>query len=519
MPTKYEKLLLTLLVLFVFVTWTVTMRYPATSIDISSFTRRNFVADEKEQLKQKEVRESIEDRKASGITSGTVAGTTNPTQDDQRQKVHINNETYSLMVPQTNEAQVENHPNTQEKDERLEKQIKPTKERRKNKHTKLNIKRKKKITNFIPPIGAGILRKPLDRRCCMIWFSENPGHALTEIPFQLARCGPVVSIDYFPFPHIDQIEPLIDLFQKTNTTTQECFDYYNYYPEEHPTTDFAFAFASMAIAYNLTYNAYEVGRNLRDAQNRILSSCGLSSPMYDHVIPDDIENIEDGRKYELVSNRIPSTSIIILVRSGRRVLRNAEQILPICQQLNVSCKIIQMEEFWNQPETKDLCYILRTFENALIISMQGAELIYPLYLGSRQLLITFKEKKVSASDTRHYGKANSQNGEVEVLPNFVDVKNPYNGGLDSFFPDFALHLGSEITIVHGKMLNPHDDENPHKALEIKSSSQCIPRRKNYKAFVNGIKNYCLDMEVDLNEVESLLKQRIFDGSLLQLPKQ
>ncbi len=499
MPTKHEKLLLTLTFMFVVLSWTVTVNYPSSSVDLSSIHR---------------------EATTSTIVAPSEEKSGSPLIND---KVSINSDfdTNSTSLELHNNNDKEEHEQllakTKDHDE------KPMNERggRKRKKKKLLFfNGKEKVTNFIPPTGTGVLTRPLDRRCCMIWLSENAGHALTEVPFQLARCsGPVVSIDYSPFAHFNQIVPFVDLFRKTNTTTQECFDYYNYYPEQHPTKDFAFAFATMALAHNLTYDAYEVGRNLRVAQKKILSSCGLKSPVYDHEIPNNAKGMNnlDGRKYESVSNRNPSKSIIILVRKGRRVLRNAQEILPICQELHVSCKIIYMEKYWNQPETNDLCYILKTFEDALIISMQGAELVYPLYLGSRQLLISFRDKQISASDVRHYGKANPEEREVEILPNLVEAKNTYNGGLDSFFPDFALHLGSELTIVHGKMLNPYDDEkNMNKADEIKNSSNCIPKRKGYKGYIDGIKNYCLDMEVDLDEVKSVLQQQIADGSLLQV---
>ena len=355
--------------------------------------------------------------------------------------------------------------------------------------------------------------------CCNILLSHNVGHALTEIPFQLARCtGQYVYIPYYPdrsFLH--QIHYFINLFEMMNVTQGECFEYYTQHPDKHPKYDFIHAYAQTAFAKNTTYpDAYEVGRNLRRAQKLLLSSCGIPPPTFYHDIPENAHLLQNddinGRSYEHVSNRNPSRSIVVLVRRGNRILKNFHEITPICNELNVKCEIINLDKYWSKTETKDFCFVLKTFQDKLVIAMQGAEIIYPLYVGTRQLLVTFKKEK---TDRRHYGKPKIEIGEEEFVPNLVLEKR--NGGLDPFFPEFGLHFGSEITILHGTLVNPYEDEDPNRVAAIRASSHtCTPKRFFADRIVPDIKEFCLDMTVDVDELRSMLQERIVGGELLQV---
>jgi len=354
----------------------------------------------------------------------------------------------------------------------------------------------------------------VSRRCCMIWYDDNAAHVLTTAAFQVSRCGPVVVLDNYdehPTHHHHHFKNILKAMNKKVMTKFDCYLYYEAYPEKHPKDDYAFAYGLMskqiaAGTDNPKYDALEVGRQLRKVQKAILSQCGLEGPHFAENINNDDEDLVNPLRFGEVSWRAQATSVNIIVRNSTRIMTNYKDLLPICEELKLKCNVIDLEKLWSKPEANDLCYILKQFQNSLVISTQGAETIYPKYLGLRQVLLSDSLDKIT--DIRHYGTANVAQNETQVNTNLFQVEKEDYGGLDPFYVEFALHFGSELTIVHGK---PQTEMSEQKRDEIMKSVHCI-MNKDGKEVVP----YCLDIEIDLSHVKSILKSFINDGSLTQI---
>ena len=364
--------------------------------------------------------------------------------------------------------------------------------------------------NIVTPKQTEI--KNVNTSCCNIRVDRNAGHALTDVPFHLSRCGPAVHIpqESTKRPFYLQIKYLLEIFNKT-TTREECLEYYEQFPEQHP-KEHEFSYGTMARGFRSDYDAYEVGRELRKAQKLLLSSCGLKPPIFKHTINKGENNLADGRAFEEVE-RAPAKRVIIVVRS-MRILMNAEEIMIMCTNLKINCEIIDMDEYWSKKETSDLCYVLKTFENSVVIAMPGAEIVYPLLLGGRQILVspTKKERARSDSGLMHYGTA--QNGEIQLYTNLV-WSPP--GMIDPYFPEFTLHFGGEVNGVHGEIYDPRDSATPNKMEMIQKHVQCVAKEGlEAETLLEGtnIKLFCLDMDADVGETNAILEKYISDGHLL-----
>jgi hypothetical protein len=79
----------------------------------------------------------------------------------------------------------------------------------------------------------------------------------------------------------------------------------------------------------------------------------------------------DGDLYEQLSARPPSVSVNILRRDSRQLL-NSNEILKMYLGLGLNFRHIDTHGSFKQPEAKDLCFVLKHFENAVTIGVQGA---------------------------------------------------------------------------------------------------------------------------------------------------
>ena len=241
----------------------------------------------------------------------------------------------------------------------------------------------------------------------------------------------------------------------------------------------------------------------------------MKPPNFKHTINIGENNLVDGRAFEEVETT-PAKRVIIVVRRPMRILMNADELMMMCTNLKVSCEIIYMDEYWSRKETSDLCYVLKTFENSVVIAMQGAEIVYPLLLGVRQILVSPTKNKGqrSGGDLMHYGTA--QTGEIQSYTNLVQSARP-PVVLQDFFTEFALHFGSELNAVSGKVYDPRDSIIPNKMEIISKNTPCVVKEevKKYLAFKDtNIQMYCLDMDADVGETKAILEKYIRDGHLL-----
>ena len=400
--------------------------------------------------------------------------------------------------------------------------------------------------NYLPRRHLQQAKSPNHRYyfCCNgIRMWENPSHMLTEngIDFHKCMSGGVIAL--IRQKKLDEFEEkndsryyqflfLMEQFNITNVDTTTCLDYYDQNPKLHPTDNakwyalhLLFLKFSDPTKYDgyadLTkYDGYETAMKLRDTQRRMLSTCGIDQPMLkelhrpggddDNEYDTDDDKVEEEERdiYETVEERPPSKSVIILVRFTRSIL-NYKEVESLCQSMNISCEVINMEEFFASPKARDMCFILRQFQDKLVIAAQGAELIYPLYLGSRILASTGVKIQgnhdVYLPDIRRVGDESSlREGEVMIGDNLIRTETVH---FSEFFPEFGFHLGAKVIPLRMKHVDPLMKENidPVKKKLLLTKSQCI---KNPK--------FCHDMKVDIDDLKEIFADLIRNGSLLPM---
>ena len=282
--------------------------------------------------------------------------------------------------------------------------------------------------------------------CCNVAYEENAGHLLTENVLDLQRCRPAISFrNSAPLrassSHLVQIA---NILETKLLSRGECVNFYK--KHAHPTSKMR-AYSKF-LGY---YDAIEVRDNLRDAQKKILSYCGIDTPSYKH------DGLDTDNRYTQLLHRPPSTSVVI-VRRGRlanRVLLNSHEILDTCQELDLNCQIIETDTLFLRPESKDLCFVLKKYAHTVTIGMQGAENIYPHYTYGRMLLLktadSLTNKTITVpneTNTCRYGDTMIADDEVQVAKNLIS-RPPYL--LDWFHLEFASHLGNSLKAISGTM--------------------------------------------------------------------
>jgi len=373
------------------------------------------------------------------------------------------------------------------------------------------------IANFSVTMPAALTATIDPPYCCILTKWSNAGHALTENVLDLHRCGPVVSFitnepkkntqpSQFQFLQIEK------MLNKKRVTEQECIDFYRFNPTMHPKGERMAAFSTMSVKVNPNrgnnpnkivgwdYDAVEVAKGLRFVQGKVLSLCGMKIPKYrdfdlgfygsnrssaDDVNPD---------LYEQLIERPPSTSVIIIKRKDRTIL-NFQQILEMCQGLNLSCRMLDTESFFQQSKSRDICTGLKMFKNSVVIGAQGAEIVYPLYTSSRLLLVTnMSENTDVPTRACRFGNHLKQK-EHQITTDLIERLSP-GSGIKMYFREFAAHFGSQQTAITGKI----DQES----LEhVKAILQC----KNDP-------RYCADLNADISQIKSQLETLMRDGKLL-----
>ena len=109
----------------------------------------------------------------------------------------------------------------------------------------------------------------------------------------------------------------------------------------------------------------------------LLSLCCLIPPIFKRTVNIGENNLADGCAFEEVERTPPATRVIIAVCHPVCILMSAEELII----RKVNCKIIYMDEYWSNKETSDLHYVLKTFQNSVVVAMQGAEIVYLCFLG------------------------------------------------------------------------------------------------------------------------------------------
>lgn len=141
----------------------------------------------------------------------------------------------------------------------------------------------------------------------------------------------------------------------------------------------------------LAYDAVEVANGLRRMQGKVLSSCGMDTPTYKKInlgVDNKSESREnDAGLYEQLVDRQPAKSVTIIRRRYDRQLLNTQEILTMCQSLNLVCRIFDSGSIFNTEKARDVCFILKHFKDAVTIGVQGAEIVYPHYTHGRLILV------------------------------------------------------------------------------------------------------------------------------------
>ena len=141
----------------------------------------------------------------------------------------------------------------------------------------------------------------------------------------------------------------------------------------------------------LAYDAVEVANGLRHMQGKVLSSCGMDTPTHKDFnlgVDNKSESREnDADLYEQLVDRQPAKSVTIIRRHHDRQLLNTQEILTMCQGLNLVCHIFDSGSIFDTEKARDVCFILKHFKDAVTIGVQGAEIVYPHYTHGRLILV------------------------------------------------------------------------------------------------------------------------------------
>jgi hypothetical protein len=251
------------------------------------------------------------------------------------------------------------------------------------------------------------------------------------------------------------------------------------------------------MQYNILYTA----RVLREAQQKMLSSCGMDPPNYLNIEQEQVQVVgrDNRNRFEPLVDRPPSQSVIVVERRPMRRLLNAQDILSTCRDLKLECSLFDANEYFspkNQGESDNFCDVLKQFQGIpLVVGVQGAEMFYPIFLALRVFLVTPTYDPNMSTDARRIGNVTGP-GETQAAPNLV------SGGtlqFDRYFPEFGMIFGSDLTPIQSKV-----DIESGKFWRNSTKQQC----KNQN-------NYCADLTANINNVRTNLEQLIKEGKLLQ----
>jgi hypothetical protein len=229
---------------------------------------------------------------------------------------------------------------------------------------------------------------------------------------------------------------------------------------------------------------------LQQFQSNLLSACGISQE----------------------TGSMPSRKVLIVVRHPERILRNALQAVEACGNLGLSCGIFNAS-LLADPSLSDVCSILHHFDgNPLVVGLQGAELVYPLYRSLRLLLIrknckTAQNCKMARPVTERMGKCNVHQNDT-VFPMQDSYWPPlglaasdqcFEGDTDPWYPEMAYYLNARLAFIRGYSIEP-------------TSQECV---KNLGASHQHDEEFqCMDAELNLAEFREALQSFILDGELL-----
>ena len=332
--------------------------------------------------------------------------------------------------------------------------------------------------------------------CCALFNQPNTGHKLTENVLDLHRCRPHARFRNTPpatasDSHLAQIANILGTRMLGK---DECFDYYSRQPKSEPRMK---AYSKIP-APTWIYDAFQVRDALRDAQMKVLTSCNMDAPSFNHV------NITlDNDIHQQLAYRPPSTSVNIIRRGLDRVLLNAQEILDTCKGLDLHCRIIETDDLFQQQEAKDLCYVLKKFAHAVNIGMQGAENIYAHYTSGRMLLVNTRFESWDYSkpiNTYRFGDELSLD-EVQVAKNFI-TKEPTL--FDWFHLEFAAHFGNYLNAIAADI----DEDSLEHVKRTSNKNQCKD---------NPL--YCANYNADVSQIKAELMTLIDKGHLLTIEKQ
>ena len=344
-----------------------------------------------------------------------------------------------------------------------------------------------------------------EKYCCYLNYHSNIGHVLTDNALDLFRCGSVVSFLGKEWQFDNSINK--QFFQAgavldTKVLPREqCVDYYDKNQGKHPQTGRLKAYTKMTGGFETWYDARETSNRLREIQKELLGSCGLAPLQYK---PDPAAagggggNDED--PYELLENRKPARSVMIVRRHPMRKLLNADKLLEMCQQLNLNCRIFEPSKFFAKaPENDDyLCSALREFQrdDPIVVGVMGAEMTYALLSGLRLFLMSFNKNFHPGTGCRIGYDNSTVEGELQIEKGLIC--RGYAKGMDPFFQEFAFNYGAKITPIVSS-----EDPGSMEALKNSTKTQCIKHAY-----------YCADRIADVEYVKTELQNLIDSGELL-----
>ena len=245
----------------------------------------------------------------------------------------------------------------------------------------------------------------------------------------------------------------------------------------------------MARQHIWGYDAFLAARALREAQERMLLSCGIDPPKFNGINDNETQ-------FQQLILRQPSKSVIIVVHRPMRQFLNADQILSLCQEMKLSCSIFDANDFFSQAPSDNFCFVLKQFQdNPLVIDVQGVELFYPLLLSLRFFLLIGKEFNSTAPiDARRFGNL-TKPGEIQCATNLI--RNSQERSFDEYFPEFSAIFGGYLTPIHSAV--------DSRSLEVARNSTKEQCEKS---------SFCADLTANLDDVRIKLEQLIQDGNLL-----
>jgi len=351
---------------------------------------------------------------------------------------------------------------------------------------------------YFPSKNTGVRRNLAGLYCCDLPFQDNTGHKLTENVLDLHRCKPAVSFGSVPHPaasntHLTQIANVLGT---SILERNQCFDAHSRLPTS--TEQRMTAYSLFSALPEWSYDAIEVRDILRDVQKKLLTSCNMVPPSYAEI---NIASLNyNNNRY---MHQQPSTSVNILRRGADRVLLNAQEVLDACKGLRLHCQIIELDDLFQQPESKDICHVLKKFAHAVNIGVQGAEMIYPHYTSSRMILV--HNRRMKWNDTKPINRFRFGeklfSGERKVGTHFISTDPQI---LDWFYLEFGAHFGNYLNAIAGDV--DVDSLEHIKGFNKKQQCQAHPK-------------YCANLNADISQLKTELEALIDKGYLLTIEKQ